>query len=44
MTRILSDEEYDATAQTLIRLAGLVFDASRRAALSAGDGETSAPR
>jgi chemotaxis protein methyltransferase CheR len=35
MTRILSDEEYDATSAALVRLAGLVFDASRRAALSA---------
>jgi len=34
-TRILSDDEYNATSQALSRLAGLVFDASRRAALSA---------
>ena len=35
MTRVLSDEEYVATSAALVRLAGLVFDASRRAALSA---------
>ena len=35
MTHILSDAEYEATSNTLVRLAGLVFDASRRAALSA---------
>jgi chemotaxis protein methyltransferase CheR len=35
VTRILTDEEYAATAAALVRLAGLVFDASRRAALSA---------
>jgi len=32
---VLSDQEYLATSQTLNRLAGLVFDDSRRAALSA---------
>ncbi|HVQ88139.1 MAG TPA: CheR family methyltransferase [Actinomycetes bacterium] len=35
MTGVLTDDEYAATAATLVRLAGLVFDASRRAALSA---------
>jgi len=35
MTHVLTDEEYAATAATLVRLAGLAFDASRRAALSA---------
>ncbi len=34
MSRALTDEEYEATSQTLIRLAGLVFDVSRRSALS----------
>lgn len=34
MSRVLSDEEYEATSQTLVRLAGLVFDVSRRSALS----------
>ncbi|MEO8328801.1 MAG: CheR family methyltransferase [Candidatus Nanopelagicales bacterium] len=35
MTTVLSDEQYQATSATLVRLAGLVFDASRRATLSA---------
>ena len=35
MTAALSDAEYAATAETLVRLAGLEFDHSRRAALSA---------
>lgn len=34
MSRVLTDEEYAATSQTLARLAGLVFDVSRRSALS----------
>ena len=34
MNRALTDEEYAATSQTLVRLAGLVFDVSRRSALS----------
>lgn len=35
MSRVLSDAEYEATTEVLERLAGLVFDRSRRAALSA---------
>jgi len=35
VTRLLTDAEYDATAAALARLAGLVFDQSRRPALSA---------
>lgn len=35
MTRVLNDREYEGTSAALVRLAGLVFDASRRAALSA---------
>lgn len=35
MSRVLTDAEYDATTELLERLAGLVFDRSRRAALSA---------
>jgi chemotaxis protein methyltransferase CheR len=33
--RVLSEEEYERTTQTLVRLAGLVFDVSRRGAISA---------
>jgi chemotaxis protein methyltransferase CheR len=35
MNRVLTDDEYAATAAVLVRLAGLEFDHSRRAALSA---------
>lgn len=35
MSRVLDDAEYAATTAALVRLAGLVFDDSRRAALSA---------
>jgi chemotaxis protein methyltransferase CheR len=35
MNRVLTDVEYRATTATLVALAGLVFDDSRRAALSA---------
>ena len=34
MTRLLTDAEYRSTTEALVRLAGLVFDDSRRAALS----------
>jgi chemotaxis protein methyltransferase CheR len=33
--RVLTEEEYERTTQALVRLAGLVFDVSRRGAISA---------
>lgn len=35
IARVLTEEEYERTTQTLVRLAGLVFDVSRRGAISA---------
>jgi len=34
-TRVLSDEEYEVVTASLVRMAGLVFDASRRGAITA---------
>jgi chemotaxis protein methyltransferase CheR len=34
-TRVLSDEEYQVVTASLVRMAGLVFDASRRGAITA---------